>query len=364
MNTPSPSDYLPPLLQQLHTAYILADTDLEILDCGGATWLFCAYMDRTRLDNRDLLEVIPELAGCEEVLAELLLGALPVFELENINRQQDDGTVVYLSLTVLRHVAPDGTSRLLLGLSDTTAATRVHQELTQQHNELRLLKHSLDDTNRRLKFIMQRYVPREVANALMENRILPDLGGEMREVTAMFVDLRNYTGLSERFKPTETIEMVHAFMGTVCAAIVAAGGVIVNYMGDAVMAIFNAPDELPGHALRAVEAGLNMQALPLFYQSQDGVTGYPLVFGVGINTGWAVVGNVGALEHYQYTAIGDTINVASRICSHARAGEVLIGAGTLAELEDQAQIEALVPVLFKGKTQEISVYRVIKLLGE
>ncbi|EDN72132.1 adenylate/guanylate cyclase [Beggiatoa sp. SS] len=208
---------------------------------------------------------------------------------------------------------------------------------------------------------MQYYVPREVGKALMEKRIVPKLGGEEREVTALFADLRNYTSISEQLTPNQTIEMLHVCLDIATTAIAESGGVVVNYMGDAVMAIFNAPNEQADHAQRAVQAGLTIQAMMALYQQNTDNMIPSLHFGVGINTGMAVVGNIGAQWHYQYTAIGDTINVASRICSHARPNEVLIGTNTYAYVQNSITAQALAPLKFKGKSQEITVYQVIEL---
>jgi adenylate cyclase len=100
-----------------------------------------------------------------------------------------------------------------------------------------------------------------------------------------------------------------------------------------------------------------------YHNSQAGSALHSLHFGVGVNTGMAVVGNVGAQWHYQYTAIGDAVNVASRICSHARPGEVLIGEDTYKYLEDRITADALAPMKFKGKSQEITVYQVRGMEG-
>jgi adenylate cyclase len=199
----------------------------------------------------------------------------------------------------------------------------------------------------------------------MENRILPELGGEVREITALFADLRNYTRMSEKLTPTEMIEMLHTCLNIASIAIAEFGGVIVNFMGDAVMAIFNAPDEQTDHAQRAVRAALNLQSLMNRHHQQTTVDKKPILyFGIGINTGSALVGNIGAQWHYQYTAVGDTVNVASRICSHAQPQEILIGENTYAHLQRRITAQALPPIQFKGKSEASTVYRVLAINGE
>ncbi len=352
----------PPLLEALlyeqKLAYILLSPEQQLLAQGGDASLFFS----PPTPDSDFYELIPELMGCEEILHEILNAQMPRFELPNINRDLKNGGIRYVSISVLPHQTEvQGQTGLLIILADTSDWLHNEQELTQQRNELSLLKHSLDDTNQRLNFIMQRYVPKEVSKALMENRLLPSLGGEVREISALFVDLRNYTGISERLTPTETIEMINNFLSVVCQAIADAGGMVVNYMGDAVMAIFNALEYQPDHARRAVQAGLQMQSNPLQLHCERVGHSETLYFGVGINSGQALVGNIGALQHYQYTAIGDIINVASRICGQARPTEVLIGANTFTHIQAGVDADSLPPMLFKGKTQPLTVYRVRNL---
>ncbi|EDN66505.1 adenylyl cyclase class-3/4/guanylyl cyclase [Beggiatoa sp. PS] len=350
------------LLREQKTGYVIADHDLVVLEYGGDLAVF-SHLEESH-NSLPLFDFIPELYGCEDILQDILSGVLPHFQLENINRVLKD-ELYYLNLTLLRYISSSNNNthpQLLVILTDTSEWAHTQQTLTQQRNELSLLKHSLNETNQRLEFIIQYYVPREVGKALMENRIVPELGGEEREITAFFADLRNYTSTSEKLTPTQTIKVLHVYLDIATTAIAKAGGVVVNYMGDAVMAIFNAPNAQSDHTRRAVEAGLTLQAMISDYQTKNEDEQIPLLhFGVGINTGMATVGNIGAQWHYQYTAIGDTINVASRICSHAGPSEVLIGANTYTSLQDTVTAQPLPPLKVKGKSQELTVYQITAL---
>lgn len=343
------------LLQEQRIAYLLTDRDFHIISCGGEV----AGCLLTNDQPQDLLNIIPELIGSEDILLEVLNGTLPNFDLENINRVDDKGETVYLNLHLQAYQAETKTAELLVVARDTSEWAKVQRTLTQQRNELHLLQHHLLQTNEQLEFILQHYVPREVSKGIMEKRIVPELGGELREISVLFADLRNYTSISEQLTPRETVEMLHVYLDLASAAVAKTGGVIVNYMGDALMAVFNAPTNQPDHAYQAVQAGLLMQQNAEEYRKSQAVIP-PMYFGVGINTGQALVGNIGAHWHYQYTAVGDNVNVASRICSYARAGEVLIGANPYKKLPSNLEVEPLEPLKFKGKSQEIMVYRIIK----
>lgn len=352
------------LFSEQKIGYVIADNHFFVRYYDGEPTVFIDTNDMPT--PLSLFDFIPELNGCEDILQDILEGVLPRFQLENINRTTPNDEICYFNLTILPYVpsaSNDTPSQLLIILADTTVVAHTEQALTQQRNELSLLKHSLIDTNERLEYILQYYVPREVGNALMEKRIIPQLGGEEREITTLFADLRNYTSISEKLTPNQTIDMLHQYLDIATTAIAESGGVIVNYIGDAVMAIFNAPNAQPDHARRAVQAGLTMQAMAALYQKNQLEQIAPIHFGVGINTGTALVGNIGAQWHYQYTAVGDTVNVASRICSHARPNEVLIGANTYAYILDSVTAQPLPPMKFKGKSEEITVYQVTALAG-
>lgn len=350
------------LLHKQHTAYLLINRNYGVVQSYGHFNNF--GLDQTITDNSsDVFDFIPELIGCDDILWDVFDGNLPDFELENLNRINEVGKIFYLNIYILAYQPLQGEKLLLIMLRDTTEWTKIQQTLTQQRNDLHLLQHDLAQTNQQLEFILQHYVPREVSKGLLEKRITPELGGELREVTVLFADLRNFTSTSEKFSPRQIVEMLHVYLNLASEAVEEAGGVIVNYMGDAVMAVFNAPNLQPDHAFRAVRAGLIMQLKASQHHATQTQDIPSMFFGVGINTGQVVMGNIGAQRHYQYTAIGDSVNVASRICSHAQAGEILIGTNTYDVVKKHIQATPFdQPLKFKGKSCETMVYKVLGLL--
>ncbi|MDM8565012.1 adenylate/guanylate cyclase domain-containing protein [Candidatus Halobeggiatoa sp. HSG11] len=344
------------LLSEKKIGFLITDNKFLITEYGGEYSVFVDELNLSELAT----DAIPELCGCEDILQDVLTGILPQFKLENLNRTLPNDDLLYLDLTILSHEQ----SQLLIIITNTTVVATTQQALTQQRNELSLTRHTLIETNQRIEYILQYYVPREVGKALMEDRLVPKLGGEEREITTLFADLRNYTSTSEKLTPNQTINMLHIYLDIATTAIAEAGGVVVNFIGDAVMAIFNAPNEQSDHAYRAAQAGLTIQTMAALYQEERDDDIPVLHFGVGINTGKAIIGNIGAQWHYQYTAIGDTVNVASRICSHARPDEVLIGTDTFKHVEDKVTAQPLPPIKFKGKSQEVTVYQIIALKND
>lgn len=175
-----------------------------------------------------------------------------------------------------------------------------------------------EQERRRLRQIFGRYVADEVLDKLLSSGKLPDLGGEALQVTVLFADIRNFTTLSEQLGPTEVVEILNTFFSQACDPILAEGGTVDKYIGDAIMAVFGAPAKHPDHARRALRAALALARLPQDLRAWlgsrfAGLTLPEFRIGIGLHTGEAVVGNIGSPKRLEYTAIGDTVNIASRL---------------------------------------------------
>jgi class 3 adenylate cyclase len=208
--------------------------------------------------------------------------------------------------------------------------------------------------------LFRSYMSPAVATSLIADPDQAGLGGDVLEVTVLMADLRGFTSFAERHPPDEVVAMLNTYYGLVVPVILDAGGTVVQFVGDEVMALFNAPTRQPDHALRAARAGLGLQAAVATVTA--GREDWPR-FGVGINTGPALVGNIGAEQMRNFTAIGDTTNLAARLQSLAEPGQVVIGARTGAELGDRARTEGRDPVLVKGKREPVPTYLLRELTG-
>jgi adenylate cyclase len=173
-------------------------------------------------------------------------------------------------------------------------------------------------TRQRLRQVFSRYVADEVVERIMASGKLPDLGGEALNVTVLFADIRNFTSISERLSAHEVVEMLNAYFSSICEPILEFGGTVDKFIGDAVMAVFGAPAPQPDHARRALSAALAMATRAREFQVQmaERFSGKGLPefhIGIGLHSGEAVVGNIGSPKRLEYTAIGDTVNIASRL---------------------------------------------------
>ncbi|MBN1582345.1 MAG: adenylate/guanylate cyclase domain-containing protein [Anaerolineae bacterium] len=350
------------IFQTCKIAYVVADRSLQVIQAGGSTDFF--FAGRQDIVERSLPDLIPELVGSESVLSDVLSGDLATYYLEHINRPALNGGTNYLTLTVLPYQDGRPNEGLLIVLIDTTQQGQAAQLLTQQRNELALLRRDLATANSQLDFLLRHYVPSQVADALLERRVLPQLGGELREVSVLFADLRGYTAIAEQLSPGQTMELVNHYLSIAADAIARAGGTVTQFMGDAVMALFNAPDDQPDHAQRAVHAGLDIQhqvgteSEQRLKNAGDADDLPSLYFGVGIHTGLVLVGNTGARWRYDYSAIGDTTNVAFRICSAARRQETLVSANTFVQVREHVIATALAPMQLEGKNAPIEILRI------
>lgn len=179
----------------------------------------------------------------------------------------------------------------------------------------------------RYRGVLGKVVSTRIAEELMKGDVR--LGGETREVSTLFADLRGFTTLTERAAPESVLALLNEWLEVAAEAIEMEGGVVDKYVGDQVMAIFGAPIPQPDHAARAVRAGLRLRdrtdALNRVRQERGEE---PLGVGIGINSGPAVAGNTGSQRRLNYTVLGASVNAASRLCSEAGSGELLISEDT------------------------------------
>ena len=204
--------------------------------------------------------------------------------------------------------------------------------------------------------LFRSYLSPDVATALIADPAQAALGGAVVEVTALFADLRGFTTFSERSTPEQIVQMLNQYFGAATRCILAEGGTVVQFVGDALMALFNAPARQPDHALRAGRAALAMQAAV----SGLAAEGMP-TFRVGINTGPALVGNIGSAELRNFNAMGDAVNVAARLEQTAAPGHVVIGASTYELIGTAAVVEPLGAFPVKGREQVVRAYRLLAI---
>jgi class 3 adenylate cyclase len=234
------------------------------------------------------------------------------------------------------------TERILAELRDDGASSDEIDLLTEAAGELR-----------RLDALFRPYLPTQVATRLRDEPTLASLGGIEREVSVLFADLASFTTFSEAHSPSEVISMLNAYWAVVVPVITKAGGVVEHFAGDGVMASFNAAADQPDHARRAAATGLAVVEAGRPVAAAH--PGWP-IFRVGVNTGPAVVGNVGAAERHSFSVIGDTTNVAARLLASGDPGHVVVSGTTWSALGAGRAGDPLGPIMVKGKSQPVDAW--------
>ena len=187
---------------------------------------------------------------------------------------------------------------------------------------------------------------------------------ERLDVTVLFSDIRGFTALSERLEPDVVAEMVGNHLEAMAEVVFAYDGIVDKYIGDSVMAVFGSPFPQDDHPQRAVACALAMVERQRALQAEWGERVMsPLAIGVGVNTGVAIVGDVG-VSRREFTHLGDTVNLASRLKDVAKPWQVLVGPETQARLTGSVEAEALEPLHVKGKADPVAAYEVTRYTGD
>jgi adenylate cyclase len=217
---------------------------------------------------------------------------------------------------------------------------------------------------RLLQDVFGRYVSAELAEELLEYGEIP-LGGTRQPVTVMFSDLRNYTSYCQGRDPHQVVQELNEYFAEMSLEIKAHSGMINKFIGDGIMALFGVPLPHPDDALRAVACGLKMVERNQAFNRRRAANGLePLVIGVGLHTGLAVVGNIGTPEKMEYTAIGDAVNIASRIEGENKtfATNLLISEATYQLVATRISAEPAGSAQMKGIDEPMILYKVNGLL--
>jgi adenylate cyclase len=220
----------------------------------------------------------------------------------------------------------------------------------------------------RLRKIFGRYVSDEVVEKLLATGRRPGLGGEALQVTVLFSDIRNFTTISERLSAHEVVEMLNNYLSLACEPILEQGGTVDKFIGDGVMALFGSPVAYADHSRRALAAAVQVvEAAHTFRHWMH--RRFPdknlpdFEIGIGLHTGEAVIGNIGSPKRVEFTAIGDTVNIASRLeglakefgCTIVASGDTIAAAGSGIRAVQRRRVTV------KGREKEVEVFEVVGL---
>jgi len=253
--------------------------------------------------------------------------------------------------------------------------TRLLKELRERTGELEVQSREVAKLNQQLEqrvadqvgeiermSRLRRFLPPQVADLIVASGTEKQLESHRREITALFCDLRGFTGFSESADPEDVMALLREYHAAIGEIIIKYSGTLERYAGDGVMVVFNDPVPVPKPALQAVRAALDMRAAIGALTEKWSRLGHDLGFGVGIAHGHATLGTIGFEGRFDYSAIGTVSNVASRLCDEGKPGQILISPRVLMEVEDAITVEPVGEFELKGIRRPIAAHNVVAAL--
>lgn len=266
------------------------------------------------------------------------------------NKDQKVIGVIYVGSNVMSNVFSNSDVELLEAFANHAA---IAIENARLYEEKRRKEH--------LKSALERYVSKQIAEHIMSHDETGDIRftPEKKEVTVIFTDVRGFTPLAEVLSPETMIEILNRYFTEMISIIFKYGGTLDKFIGDSIMAIFGAPATTGDDEYNAIMSSIDMQrAVTIFNEGQRKLGQPELHVGIGINTGPVVVGNIGSDQRMEYTAIGDNVNLASRLQGHAGGGKILIAKATYEKVKTRIKAKPLEAIKVKGKANVVDVYEV------
>ncbi len=205
----------------------------------------------------------------------------------------------------------------------------------------------------------QRLISPDLADLISSGRMEVEKGGETRVATVLFADICGFTAMSESTQAKEILELLNEYFEMLVDIVFRFDGTLDKFIGDEMMVIWGAPTSHDDDPVRAVQAALDMQAaIKTFNKNRAELGGRFIDIGIGINTGQLVAGYIGSSRTMSYSVIGDTVNTASRLCSAAEGGQIIVSHSTYQQIKDRFKCTKLPPIKFKGKSKSVIAYQV------
>ncbi len=331
------------ILRSLTNGVLSTNAAGEIVTANPSAKRLLGLSDRDSLEGRSILEVI-----------QLKQGDFPSwFQAALAARDEKARQQYYPDQTLLSKGLESNSVHLSINsIADASDASNVYGALVV-----------MDDISdeKRLKSTMYRYMTQELAEQLLSSGDAK-LGGDRKEVSVLFSDIRGYTNLVETMEPEEVVSMLNEYFGQMAEPIFTHKGTLDKYIGDSIMAVFRSPVQLEDHASRAVQTALEMRSnLAEFNVRRLAEGKKPIRTGIGIHSGTAISGNIGHSRRMEFTVIGDVVNLASRLEGTTKlyGCDITISGSTYQPCADWVWARELDIVRVKGKCQPVSVYEVV-----
>lgn len=356
--TPLARDYM-------HGAALLDRRIVDIPDVADAPAEFAPGAQNFLTSGNRAITIMPMMRGSEAI------GLLSVVRL--VPGPLSDKQVAVLKTFASQAVIAVENTRLLKELRERTSELeRSYGLVQQQTRQLEAQSQELFKLNQQLEQRvadqvgeiermgrLRRFLPPQVADLIVASGTEKQLESHRREITALFCDLRGFTGFSESSDPEDVMALLRQYHAAIGEVLVKYGGTLERFAGDGVMVIFNDPVPVSNPALQAVQMALDMRAAIGALIEKWLRLGHDIGFGIGIAHGYATLGTIGFDGRFDYAAIGTVSNVASRLCDEAKPGQILISPRVLIAVEDAVVVELVGDFSLKGIRRPLSAYNVL-----
>lgn len=328
---------------------------------------------KTAVSGQDALDQIDG-GDFDMVLLDVMMPGMSGLEVLAEVRKSRDMTSLPIIMATARGDSEDIVEALRLGANDyvtkpidfavVLARMEAHLRLKAAAEEIRQLANKLEKSNQFVRSIFGRYLSDDIVENLLDQPEGLDLGGSSRTVTIMMSDIRGFSTMSEKIPPEDVVRLLNHFLGAMTDIIQKHGGTIDEFIGDAILVIFGAPNLLEDHADRAVACALEMQMAMEGVNENNIETGLPVIeMGIGINTGPVVVGNIGSEKRCKYAVVGRHVNMAARIESYTVGGQVLISDETVWATSETLSIKGNAKVSPKGSKEAFLIHNICGIEG-
>ncbi|HEY8150959.1 MAG TPA: adenylate/guanylate cyclase domain-containing protein, partial [Vicinamibacteria bacterium] len=304
------------------------------------------------------------------ILLDIMMPGMSGIEVLKIIRARYTVAELPIIMATAKDTGVDVVEGLTLGANDyvtkpldfAVVLARVESQLSLKRSmeEIKRLANELEKRNRFIKHTFGRYLSEEVVDRLLETEEGLALGGEKREVTLLMSDLRGFTAMADRYTPEQVVRVLNNYLGTMADLIVAHQGTIDEFIGDAILAIFGAPERREDDAARACACATAMQVAMKEVNAFNLREGLPEVeMGIAVNTGQVIVGNIGSQTRAKYGVVGSHVNLAGRIEGFTVGGQVLVSASTVDKAGTALELGQRVTFQAKGFKEPVDVYDLV-----
>jgi class 3 adenylate cyclase/CheY-like chemotaxis protein len=311
----------------------------------------------------------------DAVLLDLMMPGISGLDVLRSVRERFSPSALPVIMATARSSAREVIEALELGANDyvtkpfdfpvVMARLEAQLALKREREETRRLAQDLEVRNRFIQATFGRYLSDEVVGAILSSPEGLLLGGEQRKVTILMSDLRGFTALSEDLRPEQVVRLLNTYLGAMADVIFAQRGMIDEFVGDAILAIFGAPLSRDDDARRAVACAISMQLALKDLNRQNEEQGLPrLEMGVAVHTGGVVVGNIGSERRAKYGVVGPPVNATSRIESFAVGGQILVSEAALREAGPDVKVGERLLIEAKGTREPLVAYDLLGIGGE